>query len=898
MADKVDAQVQEKSVDLKLDNTAPVINSVAVEGLKIEVDATDDFAGLRTIYYADKFGAAELVKKDDKYTYTLFSAEDIDNGKIIAIDWAGNRTEQLVKEASGKGSLSINWISEDDSPKPTNKLNVYRIVEGKDGKEDQIAVSDLSRLQLGKYKVAFDTLPADYEYKIEPEDFEITEENLEQTVTITYKKVDTKDFGELRIDLLYPADYKGRVDVFAVDENGKAYPISTRVATFGSYLMAKVPAGEYEIVAKDQSGNPVQLIGPRTLEVASQKVTRQKYQVLFRAFSYMFQLYAYTDDVKLYDEICKAITVKTYEDENGKTQEYYPFDIQKWFDITNAETGTSIYDQDFDLPYTWKDAERTWDGQTKDGNYEVDIIVSLPAGKYKIEFKGDTSKYNIDPQVIEQSAYNPRQFNEKNPMPWKGFKIYTKSETRGSLTVTEELLAGVKEQAINSVYTLYNSYGELVDSTTEKTWENLPLGKYTLEIESQIPELTPERTSYSISITEENLDVSQLVRYKNLAEDPIERMAGLNIGAYGSYPDYLENLEVKLTSKKDGKTYREKVQLASNKTIGKQSKILLPMGTYEVEFTNLPEGCVIEGLFLSTFNWYDRSDLLNEDGNKFELLVNNSNVEVELSLNMTYFSPEKVTINFDSNGGSQVEAIETEKGKVAEKPADPTRQGLTFVGWFLDGEEFDFSSPVNEDITLKAKWSMKAAELEPIEPEKPVEPVKPAYPPYSPILDWIWYGPTTSPVEPTSPARDKTPVISKSVDLEVKLTIGSKTNEVTMDDIVTKIEMDVEPYIKDGRTMLPIRYVAEALGFEVEWVEATRTVILKDKEFKIEIPVNTNKIIVNGETYESDVKPEIVKDRTMLPIANIARALGLVDGEDIIWNETNREVIIKRQVKF
>ncbi|WP_366934092.1 stalk domain-containing protein, partial [Peptoniphilus sp.] len=37
-------------------------------------------------------------------------------------------------------------------------------------------------------------------------------------------------------------------------------------------------------------------------------------------------------------------------------------------------------------------------------------------------------------------------------------------------------------------------------------------------------------------------------------------------------------------------------------------------------------------------------------------------------------------------------------------------------------------------------------------------------------------------------------------------------------------------------------------------------------------------------------------DRTMLPIANIARALGLKDGKDIIWNGTTKEVVITREI--
>ena len=53
--------------------------------------------------------------------------------------------------------------------------------------------------------------------------------------------------------------------------------------------------------------------------------------------------------------------------------------------------------------------------------------------------------------------------------------------------------------------------------------------------------------------------------------------------------------------------------------------------------------------------------------------------------------------------------------------------------------------------------------------------------------------------------------------------------------IESEVKMDVAPFIKDGRTMLPLRFIAEALGFKVEWNHAARTVILTDKEFKVEI---------------------------------------------------------------
>ena len=130
----------------------------------------------------------------------------------------------------------------------------------------------------------------------------------------------------------------------------------------------------------------------------------------------------------------------------------------------------------------------------------------------------------------------------------------------------------------------------------------------------------------------------------------------------------------------------------------------------------------------------------------------------------------------------------------------------------------------------------------------------------------------------------------------VRLVIGSKELRKSIDGIEERIMMDIAPFIESNRTMLPIRFVAEALGFNVQWDNDNRTVILIDKENVVKIPVDTNQIIVNGKVYESDVKPVIRNNRTMLPIANIARALGLKDGKDIFWNGNTKEVLITREV--
>lgn len=68
---------------------------------------------------------------------------------------------------------------------------------------------------------------------------------------------------------------------------------------------------------------------------------------------------------------------------------------------------------------------------------------------------------------------------------------------------------------------------------------------------------------------------------------------------------------------------------------------------------------------------------------------------------------EDYKVTFDSNGGSSVSSQTVEKGETAKKPTDPTREGYTFDGWFIDinsDDEYSFSTKVTKNITLVAKW--------------------------------------------------------------------------------------------------------------------------------------------------------------------------------------------------
>ena len=67
-------------------------------------------------------------------------------------------------------------------------------------------------------------------------------------------------------------------------------------------------------------------------------------------------------------------------------------------------------------------------------------------------------------------------------------------------------------------------------------------------------------------------------------------------------------------------------------------------------------------------------------------------------------------VEFDANGGTGVEAQYVVKGELVTAPADPTREGYTFVGWFYHENEFNFETPVKGAMTLVAHWEKLPAE--------------------------------------------------------------------------------------------------------------------------------------------------------------------------------------------
>jgi hypothetical protein len=96
------------------------------------------------------------------------------------------------------------------------------------------------------------------------------------------------------------------------------------------------------------------------------------------------------------------------------------------------------------------------------------------------------------------------------------------------------------------------------------------------------------------------------------------------------------------------------------------------------------------------------------------------------------------------------------------------------------------------------------------------------------------------------------------------------------------LKFDVPPVIKEGRLLVPIRAISTALGADVTWdnENKTGTIVYGDIEIKIAIIEGT--FTVNGEAVETDVPAEIMNGRIVVPLRFIVENMGLEiewDGE-------------------
>jgi hypothetical protein len=107
----------------------------------------------------------------------------------------------------------------------------------------------------------------------------------------------------------------------------------------------------------------------------------------------------------------------------------------------------------------------------------------------------------------------------------------------------------------------------------------------------------------------------------------------------------------------------------------------------------------------------------------------------------------------------------------------------------------------------------------------------------------------------------------------------------------TVYNIEVAPYIKDDRTFLPLRYLANALGMpdsNILYDPANRSVTIIRGDLTVQFTIGSTVMLVNGASTTMDAVPEIDAGRTCLPVAWLARAFDV----NIAWEATARTVTI------
>ena len=141
---------------------------------------------------------------------------------------------------------------------------------------------------------------------------------------------------------------------------------------------------------------------------------------------------------------------------------------------------------------------------------------------------------------------------------------------------------------------------------------------------------------------------------------------------------------------------------------------------------------------------------------------------------------------------------------------------------------------------------------------------------------------------------------NKNLSSKIILTIDSKEAKFVVNGKETTRTLDAEAVIRNGRTMIPMRFFAESLGVTVNYNKDTRVATF-EKDGKIaKVQIDGNEIeFSDGRKIKMDCNVLNINDRILIPLTNIANVFDMTNGDikdginqDIEWDGNSRTVTI------
>lgn len=128
-------------------------------------------------------------------------------------------------------------------------------------------------------------------------------------------------------------------------------------------------------------------------------------------------------------------------------------------------------------------------------------------------------------------------------------------------------------------------------------------------------------------------------------------------------------------------------------------------------------------------------------------------------------------------------------------------------------------------------------------------------------------------------------------DISIEMYIGQ--NESIVNGAITEIDENrqVVPFVENGITLVPLRFVADNLELDVQWIQEKQSVILISHDTVIILMIGEEKAYINGNLYKLDSCPVIKNERTFVPIRFIGEALQC----DVSWEKDTQKALVRRE---